>query len=212
MPRLESRGNAVVIKDNTDKTVGYFPPSVGDMMTSPYGDSTDEQRALAEGIVAQTGPRQSATGSVSTPAGTMCAVTLFIRRGTLLTNGLLVVGANGTGVTLAKVGLWSTTGALLAASSDQSANVNAGTIWRVQSFPLSVPYTVLTDGLFYAGVLQVGGTPASIIQFSATPAISGAGGALAAFPVPWGATNQADLAAFTPPLAISARVPWIGFS
>jgi hypothetical protein len=209
MPRLESRGNAVVIKDNQDRSVAYFPPSVGEIAVSPYGDSLIEQRALAEGLVAETASRLSAVGTSGTSTGVGRLAGLYLRRGMVLTNGWVVVSTNGTGVTLAKIGLWRPSdGALVAGSSDQSANINAGTAGRAQNFPLTPAYTVPADGFFYAGILQVGTTPA-VIVVTGNQSVA----ALPGFPAPHAAlSGQSDLAGYTPPLGSSAVAPWIGFS
>jgi hypothetical protein len=210
MPSLSQRGGGIVIKDNADKAVAYFPSTAGaDMSVSPYGDSADEQRALAEGLVAQTGPRQYAAVSIGLAASTTYLVGLYLRRGTTLTNGWVNVGTNGTGLTLAKIGLWGVNGQLLVGSSDFSAALNAGAVWRAAQAPLPTPYTVPADGFFYAGIVQVGTTPALVVGLNGTVAANGLPGAA----WPTGAVSgTADLASFTPPPALGPRTPWIGFS
>lgn len=124
-------------------------------------------RSVGEGMRGQTFDRSGgAQGAQALTAGTMQGTIIPLRRGDVVTNIIVAVSANGTGVTLFKVGLYSsvTPAGQLAVSADQSANINAGTVVRAQVIPLTAPYVVQDDGLYNFIVLSVGGTPPTLLR------------------------------------------------
>jgi hypothetical protein len=89
--------------------------------------------------------------------------------------------------------------------------LNAGTTGG-KSAALTAPYTVPADGLFYAGFLQIGATPASV-GLLGTNGTTGSW-ALPGMPWPMAAfSGMADAVTFNPAsLAPSGQAVWIGFS
>lgn len=171
----------------------------------------DELLTIAEGFIAQTGSRKYVFGTSTTSAGTLRMAAVYLRAGMVLTNGWVSVATNGTGVTLAKVGVWKTDGTLLVATGDMSANINAGTVPRGQSGAFTAPYTVTADGLYWVGVLQVGGTPAILAEIGSNSTGSwSASGVLNPCPA---LSGQTDAVTFNPASLVSNGViPWIGIT
>lgn len=210
MPRLTQRGSGVAVLSNDDRAIAWFPDAGSDVGVSVYSD-LDEARLRAEGLVAQLGPRQYVTTSASTTSGVTRIVAASLRKGVVLGAAWVGVAVNGAGLTLAKVGVWNTAGALLAGTGDFSAGLSAGAANRGASASFATPYVVPADGLYYVGLLQVGTTPAQVGLLSNTAAA--VGWPLVGTVMPHGSlSGQTDLAGFTPPLLVSAVNPWIGFS
>ena len=210
MPKLIQRGQGVALTTNEDKAVAWFPDSGPDVGQTPV-DGADVLRMRAEGLVAQTAPRQGMVSSVATGAGTFRMTAIYLRRGLVLTNGLFGVGTNGSGVTLAKLGLWRSDGTLLAGTADFSADVNTGSTPRLVTEALSAPYTVPADGGYYAGLLTVGGTSPNV---GCTAGLNTCAFRIGTALWPVAAyTGQADLANFVPAsVTVSGSAPWIGFT
>lgn len=111
----------------------------------------------AQGLVAQTYDRtinvnSTASGAVS---GTLQGVLVNLYAGTTITNLHLVVGTLPTGLTLAKLAVFTTTGTLLGATADMSA---AMATQGLKSAALTAPYVVTVSGAYYFALLQVAGT------------------------------------------------------
>lgn len=69
-----------------------------------------------------------------------------------ISNLSVAFAAAGSGITLSKVGLYSSTGVQLAVSADQ------GTSWQtsgIKTIPLITPYVVAATGTYYVGILVV---------------------------------------------------------
>lgn len=150
--------------------------------------------ALGFGIVSEPFSRFACSGTVGAASGDLILVALGIRQNDLITG--VALGCNGSGntITLAKVGLFSSTGTRLRISADQSANMTAG----FKTFAFTATYTAPANAMVYAAIVQVGTTPAVIYR------AGGAGGAgtslaegvVAGFPAPMLVyTGQADIPA-----------------
>ena len=211
MPRLIQRGIGVAVLSNDDRAIAYFPDAGGDIGSAAYSD-LDEARMRAEGLVAQTTNRVNVIGTGSPGSGNARLAGIYLRKGTVLTNGWVTVSANASGLTLAKLGLWRPSdGVLVAGTADLSSGLSAGSPPRLNQCALSAPYTIPADGLYYVGLLQVGTTPA-VLMATASQSAAALPGAY----IPYGAlTSQTDLANYTPSGATpgqSSVVPWYGFS
>jgi hypothetical protein len=184
-------------------TIGFAQPaplSLADLETS------------GEGFAAQVCPREQVSSTAIPSLGSARCCLLALRKGAVLTTAYVIVSANGAGVTLFKIGLWlPSTGAVLAATVDMSAGVNAGSVPRGQSGALTAPFTVPADGAYYAGVVQAGGTGATL-GLASPGAIAAASWSPGSQPIAAGQAAMVDVTAFAPPLASSSTLPWIAFA
>jgi hypothetical protein len=108
-----------------------------------------------QGLVAQTFDRANAAGSVTTVSGTARYIGLPLIAGTLLTNGVAFVTGTGSGMTHGWLALYDSSGNLLAQTADSPATYNSTGLKVVA---LTAPFTVLTDGYYYACFLGTTGT------------------------------------------------------
>lgn len=112
----------------------------------------------AQGFLSSTSPpiaaRTTAIPTVNAASGTLVMSLLGLRGGDLVTNLICNVQTVGTGLTFAKLGLFSSTGTFLAATASVSASFNSGTGFKI--IPLTSPYTITSDGGYYVGYLQYG--------------------------------------------------------
>jgi hypothetical protein len=129
-------------------------------------DDLTEARAVAEGLRGQNFTRELVQGTTILTAGTLQGVIVPLRQGDVVTGLVCGVSVNGTGVTLFKLGLYSTVtpAAKLAETAESSALINAGTVPRTQQLALTTPYVVPADGLYNIVVLSVGGTSPTLIR------------------------------------------------
>jgi hypothetical protein len=177
MPRLESRGSGVVIKDNLDAAVAYFPGGVGDQNMAL---DLPQVALNAEGLLGETYPRLIATLQGALGSQNPIATRVPLRAGTPVTNLCLSVATAGAGTppTLFKLALLQKTSnpnvwTVLAQTADFSGSAlltSPGT----KAFPLTAPFTVPADDAYYVSALQVGAfgtTPAQFLR-SAVPAAS----------------------------------------
>lgn len=114
------------------------------------------------GLIAETTPRNN-TISVASAAvsGTVYYTAIALLAGDLVTNLSISVGVAASGLTLSKVGLYSSAGALLASSADQ------GVSWQttgIKTIALAAPFPVLVSGIYYVALIAVGTTPPSIAR------------------------------------------------
>ena len=126
----------------------------------------DDHRLLAEGqgYIGETFPRTLAQGNSVMTDGTIAATLIPLRRGDLVTNIIVGVTTNAAVATLVKVALYSKTGSRLAVSADVDTDFNAGTTPRGVIVPLTTPYAVQDDDVFYLAFLAVGGTPPQLLK------------------------------------------------
>lgn len=110
---------------------------------------------------------------------------LGFRAGDVVSSLTWYVSTAGASLTLVKVGLYKTDGTQLAVSADDKANWTSTGIKKVLFIS---PYTIPTEGGYYAAILAVGTTPPTISRGTSLP---GTLVAVGAFPRP--AAQQASL-------------------
>lgn len=170
------------------------------------------QRNL-QGIIAETTPRYAVIAGGLMVSGTVYYVQVYLFRGQVLATTHIVVGTAGSGVTFGKVGLYDSTGVLLASTADQT---NGWTAVGTHSQAFAVAYTVPVTGIYYAALLTLASPTAPSPGISSTPQagnIGNGGAAPSGGLVCASQTGQTDLPA---PATIAAGtapgVFWVGFS
>lgn len=164
--------------------------------------------ASAQGYGGEVYPRMNA-GTSSTPTsgdqrGTLCG--LFA--GEVITNIYCQVTAVGTNVTLAKAGIWNTSGTLLASTADLSSSQFAsGT--GIKGGALSSPYTVTADGGYYIGFIFVASSSPTILRNANVTGNTGAGVG-SGVPFAFAHTGQSDITNAT--VTASNLAHWFGWS
>jgi len=147
------------------------------------------QRLMAAlGYTDETGPYVSANASSVTISQRLYAIATYQFAGEVITNLIVACNTAGTSVTLAKLGVLSSAGVLLASSADVSGSfASAGK----KVVPMTSPYTILTDGFYWRVFLNVAATGAALMR------LNGGSSASAAIPTfqPFQANQdaQADL-------------------
>lgn len=166
---------------------------------------------LARGFFAETVDGRWCIGSASAMTGGLASYTAIgLYAGEKISSLTVYVALAGTGLTLSKVGLYSSSGAQLAVSADQGAS------WQTvgaKTIALTAPYTVKTNGVYYLAALATGTTIPSLIRGSGGTSILAfaLAGFLSAY---YGQTGLADLpaqATFTTGLT-GAHCQWFGLS
>lgn len=161
----------------------------------------------ARGVISETCDARWVSTATIMVDGTVYYAAMPLLAGDTVTNLSLFVQAAGAGVTLSKVGLYSSTGTLLASSADQ------GTNWQstgLKTIALQAAYTVQTSGIYYAAcVSKTGTTMPTLTRGAGTNSMVSV--AVGSGALPWaGQLAQTDLPS---PGTISAGVtafsPWI---
>jgi hypothetical protein len=163
--REAGTANGSIILDGTLFGIGNV---LGDYLltgaTSRYGAfSAAEILRRAQGFRGETFSRVSAVGGTAFASGDQRAVLIAMRKGEKVSSLLRQVTVAGSGVTLAKAGIWDSAGTLLASTADFSAAVAAT---GVISAPLTSSWTAPADGAYYVGDVYVGGTPPTLLRGS----------------------------------------------
>jgi hypothetical protein len=166
--------------------------------------ASDRRRQLeldALGIIVQTMDQKVCDQAIAPTAGNLNAALVGLVTGDVVTSIVLHVVSNGSGVTLAKVGLYDQSGTLLASSADVDTTFTSGSVPRKQVTNLSSPYTVTSDGAYYLAFVTVGGTSPTLLRASTRTSAAIAGGVL-----PYGAlSGQTDLpSSITLPAAVNS--------
>jgi hypothetical protein len=130
----------------------------------------DEAKRKGLGIIAETLDKNLlAVTSSAITSGSMQGGAVGLCAGEVITGVALEINGAGSGVTLAKVGLYDRSGNRLAVSADFSGAV--GTVHK--EIPFTAPYTVLADDVYYLTFLFVFTTTAPTM-LKQSNAISGA--------------------------------------
>lgn len=162
------------------------------------------------GVKSEPFPRSIGPGSQGGTNGQIVLVAIALQAGDVITGIMFEQDTLPTTTTLFKVGLYDSTFTRVAVSNDASAAVIAGPV-GLRTVAFTGPYTVPTDGIYYAAMIQVGSTVslnymvASGDGANQMKAVNG-GKALA------GAVNaQADLVAgpLAPNFALISNLPWL---
>jgi hypothetical protein len=116
----------------------------------------------AQGLKGEAFPRSN-LGNSSLTTQRMNGTLLGFREGDVVTNVCCALQANGATLTLAKIGLYSTAGVLLASTAESSSSFTSGAPKTI-SLPLTSPYTILTQGGYYIAILVVGTTMPNVYR------------------------------------------------
>jgi hypothetical protein len=176
--------------------------------------SRDDLVRQARGYFAETVDQRqvAASGVLVSGLATYGAVGLYAEE-KISNLSISIIGTLGSGVTLSKMGIYSSTGALLASTADQ------GTSWQssigLKTMPLTTPYVVPVTGVYYLGILCVftttGPTVSRICSGGVFPQFA-MPGALSAYYAQTGLADLPNPATFTTTNVTTAFVPWCGLS
>ncbi len=142
------------------------------------------------GLKAETANPINGLSGLASSDGTVVYVGFSLFAGMYLTGACITVIAGGTVMTVSKVGIYSSTLSLLAASADQ------GTTWQTAgsySIPFTAPLAVPSSGLYYAALIAKGGGIPTFARAGQSVLLFGS---LNSGAVPYGRqTGQTDLPA-----------------
>jgi len=171
-------------------TSGYILQSTGAGVRS-WVVSPKRQALLvtAQGLISEPYPRGNINTQSTVTSGKIQGSLVGLLVGDVITNILFIQQSNGSSLTLAKVGLYNTSGTLLASSADISSSLTSGAGTQ-RSFALSSPYTITTEGGYYRAFIIVGTTPPSIFRGTNNAGMSAVGSGSAPYV---SQTSQTDL-------------------
>lgn len=134
----------------------------GSHQSGGWPRSSPRVKALAEGLLAMSMDRLAVPGFsvLVTQAAYFVPVPLFA--GDIISSIVVWVNGAGSGLTLVKVGLYNSTGTLLASSADNKANFTSSGVFVATS--LSSAYTITADGEYYLSILSVGTGPPGLAR------------------------------------------------
>lgn len=160
----------------------------------------------AQGLAGETGTRLISGGSAAWSTGDQRATLAALLGGERITNLFTHVAVVGSGLTLAKLGIWSAAGALLASTADISGQLTAT---GVKGGALSGPWTVPDDGAYFVGGVIVGTTPPTLLRHNTS--VTGFNGQpLTGSPLAAANTAKADIGALT--VTASGSFYWFGWN
>ena len=110
---------------------------------------------LGRGYTGEVYSLDNVTTSVGMTSGDCRATAIGLIAGDKSTNVIFHSWSTFSTITTLKVGLFDSSGNLLASSANSTTNVAGGAL---AVYPLSAPYTVPSDGLYYLGVVIVATT------------------------------------------------------
>lgn len=174
-------------------------------LATAMGGTRNDLVLSARGLIAETIDEKACNVTSAPGSGVLVAGLVGLRAGDVITNVAVHVVSNGTGVTLAKVGIYDVSGNLLASSADVDTSFTSGSANRKQVTAFSSPYTVVSDGGYYLAVLFVGGTSPTILRANTSTSAAISGSALA-----YGA--QGSLSDLPDPMTLAAGTnsTWLG--
>lgn len=165
----------------------------------------------AQGMIAETFQPHPGLANRSATDGTIFFVLLGLRAGDVIANVHLVVGAAGTGAgsTLAKVGLYNTSGTRLAVSADLG---NAWESTGMKTHALSAAYTVTADGGYYVAAIAKNSTTVPSFRGGSSGAINDLAAVGSGSIAAGTQAGQTDLPASATIGAANAVAMWFGVS
>lgn len=137
--------------------------------------SRDQAKRNGLGYADEVFPRDDITTALAFTSGDCRASSVGLLAGDKVTNVLVSVSAAVQTITTLKVGLYDSSGALLASSANATTNLATG----ISSFALSTAYVIPADGLYYLGVVIVATTMGSL---GAATSVVGKEGAIGSGP------------------------------
>lgn len=160
--------------------LGYTPTTSVDWFSQPnnvgsaldniatWQASSTNQLWMATGVLAATGSPLMLTGSAGT-TGTVYGILIWPKVSATTSTGTFYTGSsNPSAITAASVGIWGSTGTLLAQTNDCSAGVSSSHRQVVCTF--SSPFSLVANTAYYLGVVTVG-SGVSYTGISLTPTI-----------------------------------------
>lgn len=157
------------------------------------------------GYYAETYPQVCHSGASLLNSGGCHFVAIGLLAGDVVTSITVQLEATGTSITLAKNGLYSVAGTLLASSA--SGHASFGTLGK-KTLAMTTPYTITTDGMYYVCHIQVAASSAQVMKAAGGLGSSqgvGSGGLVQGFQ-----GGQADLpASATISLSASSLGMWM---
>lgn len=134
------------------------------MSTASNTDKRDRDLMVraARGFIAEIQPATFVAGAGGLGTGVASYAAIGLLAGDLISTLTISLQVAGTALTLAKMGIYSKTGAQLAVSGDQSAAWMAST--GVKTVTLPSPYAVPTTDVYYLAALIVGTTGPSLVR------------------------------------------------
>lgn len=168
----------------------------------------DDIALTAQGFIAETLPRHNILGAYALTTQRLEGCLIGLRSGDVVTNVHCVVSTAGTSVTVARIGLYSTAGVLLASCANTTTIATDAASFR--SVALSSPYTVTADGGYYVAILAVftGTAPQLLRGVSQTNALDAAGSGSRGAVSQTGQADLPDPATF----GASGSAVWFGVS
>jgi hypothetical protein len=135
----------------------------------------DQAKRAGLGYVGETFARDGIAAGVAFTSGDCRATAVGLLAGDKVTNVLFNVVTAIQTITTLKVGLFDSTGGLLASSANVTANQASG----ISSVALSTAYTTAADGVYYLGLIVVATTMGSV---GAQASVAGSQAAIASGP------------------------------
>lgn len=155
------------------------------------GVSRHDLLLTAEGVIAETLPRQAVRTAYVMVTGTVYYTAIPLLPGDVIANLSVVLSVAGTLMTLTKVGLYDQVGNRLALSADVSA---AWATTGLKTHAMIAPFTVQTAGLYYAAAISVFTGIAPNLNAGNLSGITLINSPIGAGALPWGIQlAQADL-------------------
>ena len=132
-------------------------------LTPARRPSRGELQNAAVGVVSEPFPYSNYGNATILTSQKLEGALIGLRAGDVITGVAVGVTTNSASLTLSRVALYSTAGALLASSASAPTALDAAAGSRAR-MAFSATYTVPADGAYYAAILQVGTTPATLTR------------------------------------------------
>lgn len=195
---------------------GYTATSSGHVSGTAYttrtGSSSKRERArlVGLGLRGETYNRYMSTSSYVATAGEQRGVLIGLSTGEMISGLYICHTGSGTGITLAKLGIWDKTGSPLASTADFSSTLTSGP-GAVKGGALTSPWVAPADDAYYIGLVIVGGTGPSIMRAPSSGLTNFPGAPMnGAVPEVVVASGVSDITTFSVSSG-SSTMPWIGW-
>lgn len=178
-------------------------------IVAPIRKTRAETLTTQRGFISENWPLNVAASATLCTSQVLYANLVGVRAGDSISKVVVNATVAAASLTLAKVGLYSTSGTQLAASATNHTNFNGATGFIETS--LSSAYTVPADAVIYACVLMVGTTPSTLNRGNGNANTWGAYGSNSS---PYKSqTGQADLPSPATLTESGSSLPlWVGLA